>query len=390
VRLILTIAGLAPEFGGPSRSVPTLATALARAGSEVELITCAAPAGGSAPLLPLADLVKTHLVPARCRTTQWLARTNGFTATLRARCRAPAKCVIHDNGLWLPNNHAVAFAARALGLPLISSVRGMLSDWALGYKGFKKRLAWAFYQRRDLQNARVLHATSRHEAEEFRARGLRKPVAIVPNGVDLAPEVVRQSSGPTRHALCLSRVHPLKGLLDLVEAWGHLCPSDWQLLIAGQDESGYSKRLLQEITRRALSGRVVVRGPVEGKTKAKLYQEADLFVLPSYSENFGLVVAEALASGVPVITTRGTPWEELTTHRCGWWVDVGAQSLADALREAVSRTDEERREMGRRGRQLIEQRYTWSAAAQKMLAVYEWMLERGPKPEWVVSPEDHA
>jgi glycosyltransferase involved in cell wall biosynthesis len=115
-----------------------------------------------------------------------------------------------------------------------------------------------------------------------------------------------------------------------------------------------------------------------------LYRSADLFVLPSHSENFGLVVAEALASGVPVITTRGTPWEELVAHRCGWWVEKTTDSLAEALRDAMSRTDEERREMGERGRQLIEQKYTWSSVAAQMKSVYEWVLGKAPKPECIV------
>jgi glycosyltransferase involved in cell wall biosynthesis len=109
-----------------------------------------------------------------------------------------------------------------------------------------------------------------------------------------------------------------------------------------------------------------------------------LFVLPSHSENFGIVVAEALASGVPVITTRATPWEELVTHRCGWWTENGPEPLAAALRDALSRTDEERREMGRRGRQLVDQKYSWPGIAAQVHAVYRWMLGEGEKPECVV------
>jgi len=124
-------------------------------------------------------------------------------------------------------------------------------------------------------------------------------------------------------------------------------------------------------------------GPVAGEAKWNLYRDADLFVLPSHSENFGLVVAEALACGVPVITTRGTPWEDLVTHRCGWWTEIGVEPLANALREALRLSDEERQHMGRRGRKLVEENYTWPAAAKKMVAVYRWMLGEGQKPECV-------
>jgi glycosyltransferase involved in cell wall biosynthesis len=123
---------------------------------------------------------------------------------------------------------------------------------------------------------------------------------------------------------------------------------------------------------------------VEGEAKWNLYRSADLFVLPSHSENFGLVVAEALACGVPVIASRGTPWEDLITHRCGWWVDNRPETLADALREATGLTDEERQAMGARGRDLVKTKYSWSPVAAQMKSVYQWMLGQGPKPECVI------
>ena len=408
MRLILTIAGLAPEFGGPSRSVPALASALARGGIEVELITCAAPAGGSAPVPPGSDQVKTHLVPAHCRTTQWLARANGFAVALRERCGTATSCVVHDNGLWLPTNHAVAYAARKLKQPLIVSPRGMLSAWALQFKGLKKRFAWHLFQKRDLRSAQVLHATSREEADGFLRAGLRQPITVVANGVELPPprssslslrwRAGRAQVSPTpstvtppsslRTVLFLSRIHPVKGLLNLVQAWAAVRPQGWRVVLAGADADGHRAELEAAIHRYRLNADFQSIGPVDGEKKWDLYRSADLFVLPSYAENFGLAVAEALACGVPVITTRATPWEDLPAHGCGWWVEVGAQPLAEVLREATAMTDEKRHAMGQRGRRLIEQKFTWSAAAQKMIAVYEWMLKGGPKPECVVPPED--
>ena len=126
-------------------------------------------------------------------------------------------------------------------------------------------------------------------------------------------------------------------------------------------------------------------GPIEDEDKWQLYRQSDLFVLPSHTENFGLVVAEALACGLPVITTHGTCWQELIAQRCGWWVPIGAAPLANALREATALTDAERREMGRRGRHLIESSYGWPLVAKKMLAVYKWMLGQDSQPEWVIN-----
>ena len=105
--------------------------------------------------------------------------------------------------------------------------------------------------------------------------------------------------------------------------------------------------------------------------KVAAYRHADLFVLPTFSENFGVVVAEALSHGLPVITTRGAPWADLETHGCGWWVDIGVEPLAEALREAMSLTDEERRAMGENGRRMVEAKYRWESVAQEMEKVYK-------------------
>jgi glycosyltransferase involved in cell wall biosynthesis len=194
--------------------------------------------------------------------------------------------------------------------------------------------------------------------------------------------------------LFLGRIHPIKGLVNLVQAWAAVIRNPefgirnsgkWRVVIAGGDESGHLAEVKAEIRRLKVDSDFEFAGQVEGGAKWDLYRSADLFVLPSHSENFGIVIAEALACGVPVIASRGTPWAELETHRCGWWVDNRPEILAAALRDAMGRTDAERREMGRRGEKLVEINYTWPAAARKMLAVYQWMLGTSPRPECLVN-----
>jgi glycosyltransferase involved in cell wall biosynthesis len=193
----------------------------------------------------------------------------------------------------------------------------------------------------------------------------------------------RNPQPPLRTALFLGRIHPIKGLLDLIKAWVLVRPQGWRVAMAGGDENNHRAEVEAAIQALDLAADFSFLGPVAGDAKWSLYQQADLFVLPSHSENFGIVVAEALASSVPVITTRGTPWEDLVTHRCGWWTDNGPEPLAAALRDALNRTDEERHEMGRRGRQLVEQKYSWPGIAAQMHAVYRWVLGEGEKPECV-------
>jgi glycosyltransferase involved in cell wall biosynthesis len=155
--------------------------------------------------------------------------------------------------------------------------------------------------------------------------------------------------------------------------------------IAGGDENGYRAELEAAITTRGLDGTFEFLGPVEGEGKWALFRDADLFVLPSHSENFGMGIAEALGSGVPVITTRGTPWVDLVHCRCGWWEEVGVAPLARALREAMRLTAQERSEMGRRGRELVEQKYSWRHVAAEMKSLYAWLLNQGDRPPCVVS-----
>ena len=417
IKVLFTIASLHPEHGGPSQSVPGLCEGLGRAGVGVEIVSLHYGKTWKPPLAPATELVTTTYVDcsfAPARRAQWTPR---FNSVLRERCRASSAQIIHDTGVWLLTNHAAASAARGLGLPFIISPRGMLTAWSLRHKGWKKRMAWRLYQQRDLQSAQVLHATSREEIKDFRAAGLTQPIAVIPNGVELPiqkSEVRGQKSGlrsPTsdlRTILFLGRIHPVKGLTNLVKAWasiqrseagGHWSASSpgglrpggvvsgqpkWRIIIAGRDEEGHKSDIEAEIRKLKVENDFEFIGPVEGEAKWDLYRSADLFVLPSHSENFGLVVAEALACGVPVITTKGAPWEELVTQHCGWWIDKGVEPLTAALREAMALSDEQRKTMGQQGRRLVEQNYSWPKIAVEMKSVYEWVLGGGARPGCVV------
>jgi glycosyltransferase involved in cell wall biosynthesis len=383
--MLFTVAGLHPESGGPSRSLPALCTALANERVEVELASLDFGTAFGSPLLPYSNEVSVTLVPCKRSLMRRFKWTPRFASVLRERCRTGVIDIVHDTGLWLPTNHAAATTARQTGIPFIVSPRGMLATWSLRSKGWKKRLAWHLYQRRDLMGVRVLHATSTAEANDFRSLGFRQPVAVIPNGVELPNRPNdRPNSGKQRVVLFLGRIHPVKGLVNLVRAWAQLRPSNWRVIVAGGNENGYQAEVEAAVRELGLATHFSFVGPMDGSVKWDLYRSADLFVLPSHSENFGLVVAEAMACGLPVITTKGTPWEVLEHARCGWWIDIGAEPLAHALREAVALSDAERREMGRRGRRLVETEYTWSAVAEQMTSVYRWVLGQGERPACLV------
>ncbi len=324
------------------------------------------------------------------------ARIRIFEGDVRQVC-AEGWCpdVVHIHALWSPWLSKVYRWARRNGVKVVWSPHGMITPWALGQKKWKKRLALALYQLRGLKGADLIHVTAESEVEDVRRLGLKNKIAIVPLGVDCSgsrryarddghtpirhcearsDEAIRNE--PIHTALFISRVHPKKGLFDLVDAWGVLKPQGWRLIIAGPSFETHAEYVIRRARALGLGEDVVQYvGPVFGEGKDELYAEADLFVLPTYSENFGVVVLEALAQGCPVITTKGAPWAELETYDCGKWIETGVASLVPALREMMALSDEQRAAMGTRGRKLVEEKYTWPAIALQMKKAYEGLNE---------------
>jgi glycosyltransferase involved in cell wall biosynthesis len=185
----------------------------------------------------------------------------------------------------------------------------------------------------------------------------------------------------------MSRIHPVKNLTGLLHAWKSLTPevtAGWRLVIAGPDEAGHGQVVADLVLELGLRDSVELIGPVGEDSKAAVYQAADVFVLPSFSENFGVVVAEALAHGLPVIATTGTPWQELPRRGCGWWVRPDPQSLAGALAQVMGRSVEERRAMGAVGRAYAQEHFSWDGIGSSTMALYEWLLSRrASRPDFV-------
>jgi glycosyltransferase involved in cell wall biosynthesis len=384
LHVVMTIASLVPEAGGPSRTVPGMAEALARAGCRVDLVSVGLGDRLGAPLLPPREHVRTEMVPTRISRGLRPIWTPAYRSAIERRLEGTEVEVLHDNGVWLPTNHAAVRAGIARGVPVVVSTRGMLMPWSVRIKSWRKRLAWRLYQRADLMDARVLHATSVAEAQGLRDLGLDRPIAVIPNGVHLPPSrACRPGASGARTALFLSRVVRNKGLLELVDAWASLRPAGWRVVIAGPDAEGHRAEVEAAVRAAGLVEAVDFVGAVDGAAKWELFRRADLFVLPTHNENFGLVVAEALGCGLPVVTTRGAPWGDLVTHRCGWWVDHGVGPLTEALREALSLPVEERAAMGARGRDFVERQFSWPGVAERMVSVYRWVLSGGPTPDCV-------
>ncbi len=376
MNILMTIASLDQATGGPARSVPFLGRKLLDRGFNVQFFVAKNP--------PLHRSAVREMHSLKVEHVSELSQTLDELESLER-----GSTIIHNHGIWLPINHKAAVLAKKANIPLVNSPRGMLEPWALQYRNYKKMLAWWIYQRHDLSRTTIFHATAEQEARNIKDLGYNKPIAIIPNGVDIPHISLAESSRKkTKTVLFLSRIHPVKGLKNLIYAWHGVRPKNWRVVIAGPDENNHRSEIEKEVRRMGLEEEFSFVGPVEDRNKWLLYNEAELFVLPSFSENFSIVVAEALGSGTPVISTKATPWSELETKRCGWWIETGVEPLAQALKEATCLSQEERLNMGQRGRQLILEKYTWEKIAHEMSSMYEWVLHKKDTPDCVIQPYD--
>jgi len=291
---------------------------------------------------------------------------------------------MHSHNIWMmtsiyPWRVRTAFPETRL----ICSPRGALSQYSLSIGSRLKPLFWVALQRRALMAVDCLHATAESEAEDLVSLGLRRPIAIIPNGVDV-PEAVHRPQQNTHVAMYLGRIHPEKGLEALLEAWAQLAPQrpQWRLRLVGPDPVGYRATLERRAAALGLDS-VDFLPPVIGQAKWDALSEAEFVVLPSPSENFGIVVAEALGCGVPVVATTGTPWGELPKRGAGWYCGVASGDLAAAMLQATALPLQERRRMGEQGRDWVRAAFGWKGIADRFLATYDWVRAGGAPPSWV-------
>jgi glycosyltransferase involved in cell wall biosynthesis len=302
----------------------------------------------------------------------------------------PRPDLIHIHGLWRVHYAQTARYARRLGVPVVLSLHGMLYLEALAEHRTLKQLARWVYQDRVLRHASCLHATSPEEIAGVRRFGFTGPVALILWGVDTpehadAPRQLRRIPDARRRTVVyLGRLHPRKGLDVLLSAWSRLGSREGcRLVVAGADSDGYRSTLTTRANALGVADSVEWRDALSGLERERIFDEASVLVLPSAYENFGLVVAEALARGVPAIATQGTPWGSLVEEQCGWWIPFGVEPLTAALSDALARSDAELEVMGERGRRFATARFRWECTAAAMRELYDWLLGKRPQPAFV-------
>lgn len=389
VHVIHTVGGIAERSGGPSRTVTSLCSSIGYLGVDIDLVAGIDRSADDRLILPDANSVNLQLVDVnRLGRLRYYPE---FSRTLtRLLDKGESPVLIHDHGIWGHTNVAAWRVARSRSIPYVLSPRGMLEPWALEFKANKKKLAWLLYQRRIIESAAAIIATSEKECENVKRLFPKLPVAIIPNGVHLPDAVRVLSSKPQVKSggtiLFMSRIHPVKNLISLLHAWRllpQIVAEGWRLVIAGPDESGHAREILSLVRELGLQDSVDLIGAVGEDQKAEVFQSADVFLLPSFTENFGLVVAEALSYGLPVIATTGTPWQELQNRGCGWWVEPTVDALTEVLREALNMDPVRLQAMGQKGREYARE-FDWSHIARQTADVYRWVLGQGSMPGCIV------
>jgi len=373
------VAGLDALDGGPSHTLPYLWSQLVKKNISLSVHT---------------TFDSSDKLPKNPNDYEFVCKPRAFPLSLKrspelkmALDRTLLKAdLCHNHGCWLYPNWMAGSMARKHRKPLIISPLGHLDEWSLQYHGWRKRAIQFLVEERNWKYASAFIAKSELEASHLRQIGITSKIFVIPNGIfasdytKLVSADLFRGSFPElkskRLLLFLSRIHPKKGIFELLEMWKKMCSRfpDWHLVVAGSTENSHGRKIQEWLKNQECQKSVSLVQSLEGEMKHSAMTAADIFILPSHSENFGQVILESLARGTPVITTRACPWKGIEDHRCGWWIENNHRSLESALDDAMKESKVNLQEMGARGREWVLREFAWEYIGERMIEVYREVL----------------
>ncbi len=379
MKILHVVSGLDKSGGGTSEVIPRLALEQHKLGHDVTIaalnrqqISCSAYAAVSAGVAYEDKATKSFLFP----------KALGFSFDFKGRVEplVRASDIIHLHGHWMYPPWCAGWLAQKYSKPYVMMPHGFLSPERLNISRLKKQIVGWLIEKPLLREAKAVVATSQSEAEGLRAYGVANQVYVMPIGLDLDEidsgkrnnELLAQlGCDPSKkHLLYFSRITPIKGLDLLAEAWRNVNNQEWQLLIVGPDDRGYSREVRRIYADCISDGSVVVHDAVFGRDKFDLLKSVDAFVLPTRSENWSIAVAEAMAAKLPVVCTKGAPWGCISSVNAGCWVDVSAEGVANGVNTIFSMSAGDRAYAGRNGRRWVEENLDWRKIAGNMVDFY--------------------
>lgn len=391
-RSVHIVSDIDDQFGGPSVAVPALAAALRELAIDSVILSVKTRDNEQNRIVDDKDLLSIS-APRLIKGGFYYAPD--MFKLLETQIEMSTVPLVHLHSIWrFPGYVAQTYCDRAK-IPLLTSLHSNLYRASLSRSAWKKALARYCYVDKIMSQSLCLHATEPGELEAVRSLGITTPVALIPLGVETNRFDNLPSRGDARaelglppdrrYLLFLSRVHPRKGVDALLDAFVDLAlwHPEWDLIIAGPEgDADLSSRLRATARLAGIEDRVHFTGMLRGDAIRNAYAASDVFVLPSWFENFGIAIAEALSAGLPVIVSDRTPWSEVNAARAGYCGPVDPERLRLALEQFMRMSDEERAERGRLGKKLISGR-TWAHAGEQFAAMYRWALGQGERPAFV-------
>jgi poly(glycerol-phosphate) alpha-glucosyltransferase len=390
VKIGFVVGSISREAGGLFQSVRGLAKAVACAGARVFGISD-----------EQSDVDLQEWQPLSVQTFQPQWRAWGYSNQLVPAMVGADLDILSTHGLWKYCSVASLRWHRRMARPYIVHPHGMLESWALQNAKWKKRIATLLYENQHLHGAACLRALCEAEAQSIRAYGLHNPICIIPNGVDLPdlsePATLQaQAFAEGRKILLyLGRLHPKKNVANLVRAWKQTLNShpsaraSWVLAIAGWSQGGYEQKLqhlagdLDPAATPELAS-IAFLGPRFGTEKNECYRACAAFIMPSLSEGLPMTVLEAWAYAKPVLMTRECNLPEGFAAGAALRIGTSPEEIAAGLKQVIEMSDDDRRAMGNRGRNLVATKFSWLRIGEQMRSVYEWALGGGAVPEVIV------